>query len=90
MTALLDINVLIALLDEDHVYHATATRFLQKLGAEGWATCPLTENGLLRILGRPIAQGWNRLTRGRADGLSFWCDYRGHQFWLDDVSLMNR
>lgn len=86
MTALLDVNVLIALLDAEHIHHAAATRFFENIGPAGWATCPLTENGLLRILGKAIAGGGGSpeevRTRFRA-----WCDYRGHQFWPDDVSL---
>jgi toxin-antitoxin system PIN domain toxin len=89
MTALLDINVLIALISQDHVHHSDATRFFQNLGPEGWATCPLTENGLLRILGRPITQGGI----GSPDSVRIlfraWCNYPGHLFWSDDVSLLD-
>jgi predicted nucleic acid-binding protein len=53
MIALFDVNVLIALLDSPHVHHAPASRFFPRAQAFGWATCPLTENGVLRILGRP-------------------------------------
>lgn len=89
MTALLDINVLIALLDGDHVHHAAATSFLENLGPEGWATCPLTENGVLRILGRPVSSGGIGSPEEVRKHFRAWCDYRGHQFWRDDVSLMD-
>ncbi len=50
MRALLDVNVLIALLDAGHVHHATASVWLYANVEKGWASCPLTQNGCLRIL----------------------------------------
>ena len=50
MRALLDVNVLIALLDSDHVHHALARRWLEANIADGWATCAITQNGCLRIM----------------------------------------
>ena len=51
--ALLDVNVLIALVDPQHVHHESSHRWFQDHGCYGWATCPLTQNALLRILGNP-------------------------------------
>ena len=51
--ALLDVNVLIALIDPQHVHHQPAHGWFQAHGCHGWATCPLTQNALLRILGNP-------------------------------------
>jgi len=48
---LLDINVLIALLDPAHVQHDRAHEWFALSGKQAWATCPLTENGVLRIVG---------------------------------------
>ena len=59
MRALLDVNILIALNDEGHIHHLTASRWLAQHMHLGWASCPLTQNGMLRIL--PIAD------RRRAD-----------------------
>ena len=53
MRALLDINVLIALFDADHVHHAEATRWLKQNIEHGWASCPLTQNGCVRIMSQP-------------------------------------
>jgi toxin-antitoxin system PIN domain toxin len=89
MTALLDVNVLMALIDGDHAHHAAATSFLQNLGPAGWATCPLTENGLLRILGKATALGGIGSPEVVRTHFRAWCDYRGHQFWPDDVSLID-
>jgi hypothetical protein len=51
--ALLDVNVLIALLDQRHVQHEQAHGWFAAAQANGWATCPLTQNAVLRILGQP-------------------------------------
>ena len=53
MKALLDVNVLIALLDSDHVHHADATDWLANNVEGGWASCPLTQNGCIRIMSQP-------------------------------------
>ena len=51
--ALLDINVLIALLDQGHLLHRPATPWLEGQLEHGWATCPITENGVVRIMAQP-------------------------------------
>jgi predicted nucleic acid-binding protein len=53
MHALLDVNVLIALLDSDHVHHARARAWLKENIRHGWASCPLTQNGCIRIMSQP-------------------------------------
>ena len=53
MSWLLDVNVLIAILDEDHIHHSIASDWLSKYCENGWATCPITENGIVRILSNP-------------------------------------
>ena len=50
MRALLDVNVLIALLDAEHLHHEAARRWLRNNIQHGWATCPITQNGCLRIM----------------------------------------
>ena len=52
MTFLIDINVLIALIDPSHAGHDAAHRWFAETGAASWATCPLTENGVVRIVGQ--------------------------------------
>jgi predicted nucleic acid-binding protein len=51
--ALLDVNVLIALIDPQHVHYEPCHHWFQAHGGHGWATCSLTQNALLRILGNP-------------------------------------
>jgi toxin-antitoxin system PIN domain toxin len=88
MRALLDVNVLVALLDAAHVHHRLAAAWLGKHIGSGWASCPLTQNGCLRILSNPsypsplplllVAQ---RLEAATADA--------SHAFWPDAISLLD-
>jgi predicted nucleic acid-binding protein len=51
--ALLDINEVIALLDQGHLLHVAATNLLAQELHHGWSTCPITENGVVRIMAQP-------------------------------------
>ena len=53
MRALLDVNVLIALLDADHSLHARAMEWFAGQARSGWASCPITQNGCARIMSHP-------------------------------------
>ena len=57
MRALLDVNVLIALLDSDHIHHHRATRWMAHAQFAGWASCPITQNGCIRIMSQPAYPG---------------------------------
>ena len=51
--ALLDVNVLIALLDADHLHHRRASQWLAEHIGAGWASCAITQNGCVRIMSQP-------------------------------------
>ena len=53
MRALLDVNVLIALHDQQHVHHRLAAHWFAQHAAQGWASCPLTQNGAVRVMSQP-------------------------------------
>jgi hypothetical protein len=53
MRALLDVYVLIALLDGSHIHHGLVTDWLAGNLEGGWASCPITQNGCIRILSQP-------------------------------------
>ena len=86
MRALLDVNVLVALFDPQHVAHLAAQEWLDANLAHGWASCPLTENGCLRVLThtrytspkRP-AEVLAKLKAAKQNGR--------HAFWPDDLSI---
>ena len=89
MRALLDVNVLIALLDAEHLHHEAARRWLRDNVRHGWATCPITENGCLRIMAQPGYPG--RLPAPVvAERLREATATEHHRFWPDAVSLLSR
>ena len=88
MRALLDVNVLLALQDQGHVHHAAAMQWLADNWNKGWASCPLTQNGCLRILsrpGHPNAQTPNAVRERLAEATA----HEMHRFYADDFSLLD-
>ncbi len=85
--ALLDVNVLVALFDPDHVHHDIAHDWFAGEGRSAWATCPLTENGFLRVLANPAYGGTVTRVSELAARLRRFCASGGHAFWDDSVSL---
>ncbi len=88
MRALLDVNVLIALLDADHASHAAALGWFTANAPFGWASCPITQNGCVRIMSHPgypgappVIEIVQRLRRATRDPV--------HEFWPDDISLLD-
>lgn len=88
MRALLDVNVLIALLDSDHAHHARAKSWLKENIRHGWASCPLTQNGCIRIMSQP---GYpNALPAAAvAERLAAATATNHHAFWPDAVSMLD-
>lgn len=89
MRALLDVNVLVALLDEAHVHHRNASAWLADHVDDGWASCPLTQNGCLRILSNPAYPSPVPL-RQVAERLSDATRHASHRFWPDSISLLDK
>jgi len=87
---LLDINVLIALIDPGHVQHDRAHEWFSSKGANAWATCPLTENGVLRIVGHPRYPNSAGTPAAVAGLLASLRELSGHAFWPDDISLLDQ
>jgi toxin-antitoxin system PIN domain toxin len=88
MRSLLEVNVLIALLDADHVSHDHAMTWFNRSARGGWASCPLTQNGCIRIMSHPrypspvsVRDGIERLREATASN--------HHAFWPDDVTLLD-
>jgi toxin-antitoxin system PIN domain toxin len=86
--ALLDVNVLLALLDSDHVDHRPARRFLEREVAQGWASCAITQNGFIRVISQPRypspvppALAMARLARA--------CAGPAHEFWTCEISVLD-
>jgi len=87
----MDVNVLIALFDPDHVFHERAHDWLSTHSGEGIATCPLTENGLVRIVSHP---GYSKTKRFHPHDiiarLQSFVRKHDHEFWADSLSLRDR
>jgi toxin-antitoxin system PIN domain toxin len=79
MTFLLDSNVLVALVVGDHVHHRAATRWWTAT-VESFATCPITQGALLRLL---IREGLGSGEAARA--LSLLTNHDRHTFWPDTI-----
>lgn len=87
MIALLDVNVLVALAWPNHVHHEAAHRWFRKARSGGWATCPLTQTGFVRV-----SSNERVLPDARSPGEAIAVLEKitlvpGHVFWSDDVSL---
>jgi uncharacterized protein len=87
MRALLDVNVLIALLDAGHLHHRSATDWLAAHARAGWASCPLTQNGCLRIMSLPSYPNSQPAVRV-AQQLGAAAADRSHAYWPDSLSLL--
>ncbi len=87
MTYLLDINVLVALFDAAHVHHDAAHRWFAAVGHVSWATCPLTENGFVRVVSNPAYPSVSASPHEATQRLRLFCGQAGHVFWPDVVSL---
>jgi uncharacterized protein len=88
MRSLLDVNVLIALLDADHSLHRPALDWFAEHARHGWASCPITQNGCIRVMSHPgypnappLRVVVERLSEATADTV--------HEFWPDDVSMLD-
>ena len=88
MRALLDVNVLIALFDADHSLHASALRWFDEHSKAGWASCPITQNGCVRIMSQPryanplpVHAIVERLREATA--------HARHEFWPDGLSVLD-
>lgn len=86
--ALLDVNVLIALLDRDHVDHQRVRGWIGDEIGHGWASCAITQNGFVRVISQPRypspvppSQAIAKLTRAAAT--------EHHEYWPCSVSLLD-
>lgn len=88
MRALLDVNVLVALVDTDHLDHGRARAWLTAEIDDGWASCPITQNGFVRVLSQPAypnavspADAMRRLAAATAT--------THHEFWPAAISVLD-
>jgi uncharacterized protein len=88
MRALLDINVIIALLDPDHTLHDKAHTWWAGNSKSGWAGCPITENGVVRIMSNPAYSKQAHFSHSDLiRRLRTFASGTDHEFWADEISL---
>jgi hypothetical protein len=88
-TALLDVNVLIALLWPAHEhFDAAHDWFAPRGGHARWATCPLTQLAFVRIVSNPAFSPDALAPAGALDLLERNLAHPAHEFWPDDVGLI--
>jgi toxin-antitoxin system PIN domain toxin len=85
--ALLDVNVLVALFDPDHVHHLIAHDWFADHGGQPWATCGVTEAGFMRVVANPAYGSPIESTADLIPLLRKFCSSRQHQFWAETVSF---
>lgn len=87
--ALLDVNVLLALFDQAHVHHQRARKWFSDRVSHGWASCPITQNGFVRIISQPrypqsiTPREAIELLDGAASTLH-------HEFWPDAITVLDQ
>ncbi len=87
MRALLDVNVLLALLDGDHVDHRRAREWISAEIEHGWASCALTQNGFVRVISQPKYP--SPVSPSEAVGLLLRATRtQHHEFWPCSISLL--
>ncbi len=90
MRSLFDVNVVIALVDPQHSLHSPAHRFWKESSSKEWATCPLVENGVVRILTGASYPGASAYT---IDDVFYLLRNliatTDHEFWADNISLLD-
>lgn len=86
--ALLDINVLLAIIDRTNSSYEAAHAWLQVNRQSGWATCAITQNGFVRVISSPsydhpitIAQAIAVLREATLQDT--------HEWWPCDISLLD-
>jgi toxin-antitoxin system PIN domain toxin len=85
---LLDVNVLIALIDAEHLRHEDAHQWLRGIGKSTWATCPITENGALRIAGSTRYAGSPAALSAVVQSMKSLLALSRHEFWQDDIRIL--
>jgi hypothetical protein len=88
--ALLDVNLLIAIIDPRHIAHDLASTWFDRARDTGWATCPITENGLVRIISQPRYPNALSSPAAASALLVQLCGLSGHHFWPDSFSFTDQ
>jgi toxin-antitoxin system PIN domain toxin len=86
---LLDVNVLVSLFDPAHPNYEDAHQWFGRHRHRGWATCPLSLNGCIRVLTNPAYPTITATISEVAERLQSLCSASDHEFWSAEVSLLD-
>lgn len=84
---LLDVNVLVALMWPDHDFHEPVQAWFGKNARKGWATCPITQAGFIRIVSNPSFSARAVSPPDALRALDLTLRHPAHDFWADDILL---
>jgi toxin-antitoxin system PIN domain toxin len=85
MVRLLDLNVLVALAWPSHIFHDAAHRWFGAHAARGWATCPMTQCGFVRLSSNRAIIPYAVSPKEAVKLLAEMTSHKGHRFWPDDI-----
>lgn len=85
---LLDVNVLVALAWPEHSANEKASAWFERHGSQAWATCPMTEAALVRLLSNPAFSNNSLSPMEAVQVLKRNIELPGHHFWSDSITLM--
>ena len=88
MRSLLDVSMLLALADPKHTHHDQSGAWIKANAHIGWASCPLTQNGFLRVASQTAHKGYRPIGEALVL-LTEWISQPEHEFWPDDLSLLD-
>ena len=86
-TALLDLNILTALLWPAHEHHDAAHRWFSARANAPWATCALTQLGFVRIVSNPAFSRDALSPPGAVALLAANLSHATHEFWTETLQL---
>lgn len=87
MVGLLDVNILLALVWPTHPYHHAAERWFAHHAKQGWATCPITQAGFVRVLASPAFSPHAPTAEQARQELEEDIRHPAHHFWPDSLPL---
>jgi len=86
--ALLDVNVLVALVRPAHESHNKVQNCFQQHAKAGWATCPMTQAALARIVSNPSFSPNSVSATGAIGLLKTNVEHPSHRFWRDEIGFV--
>lgn len=85
---LLDVNVLFALLWPRSEFHGPVRAWFRDQASRAWATCPITQSGLVRLISNPALSVDATSVDEAMSLLRSNLAHPGHVFWPDDLDLL--